>query len=1025
MHTAKRVTRRGAYRQESNKTRHYYIGGSSGRTSERCVVNKTAILETLDHPDKIREWFKLDKNKYNFFYGIGSILEAKEKSMIKSINSIKLELEKLNDEYNKNEDNYRKLVEESQKTAPTEMKEALQESIREKLNVAYESKFSSLINKKQSYDLVRDSIVNRRWFIVDALQKNLGEDMINLIQKAAEDIYTFYRGRKYTTIRKRLYEMIITIANAPESFQASFSLNTSIVGPAGSGKTTMAKEIAKWYAKLGILTYDAFFENPDKLSLSETARTDFIGEYTGQTGPKTLGVLVKSLEKTLFIDEAYSVAGCAFDKDDKLEADAYGEEFLATLLTFMNDHKGFNAIIVAGYENLMKKCFMERNEGLPRRFPVQITLPFYTTDELFGIFLFNVINKSLYSLESRNELLGGLIKKNTAAIEDYKGKIQVLVAKPVTSQTTQEKTEYETAITALGLKNKQMELEKTRLQEEIPIESVYRSRYLAVIKPSFMMIHYDTSHSFVEILRKYLVLIQLRINLANEMNGLTECDLAKLMPQYTDSPQSGGEPIKIKRSDGSSTPSHSHGRPVTRAQAVAAQQRKEEKKETRSAATAAAAAAAAAKGPVASAEEYPLGSPPRKHGARGEPPASAPPAAAAPPPASAPPAAAAPPPASAPPAAAAPPASAPPAASAPQRQPGVPINLKSIYSYTIINHVLTNLLNDDVISVRKHIFRRLFYKAVFNFEGSNMSFFPAQAGEMDNLADECSRSTATKIPENRSKPSVDICEEEKLINTYCAGKKIAVNLFVNIDSQELAEADTHADKVSNIAGLKTELESEKDVKKKIRIWHKLKEAEATAKSSSSIFTDVTGKHFMELISTNFKITDMQKRIADFLDLGKLFGGQGIPSIGDFYESLHHGPTLDKYTEHVLDLYLRKANNEYLEDISMMGEKSYPIHIKKEQLEAEIQVLQPFAALIALEYQTEHKQTFSSEMQKKINSNSDPTPLNNLKIDYSVLEQEIRDKTLEAAKVSGEAKVKLISELKDLVKRRTSEIVAGS
>ena len=351
--------------------------------------------DKFDHPSQIIEFFKNEGNLYKFIYGIGSLLEYKESEMKKNIVSIEREILKLNEEYAKNEKNYQTMIEESQKDSSSEMKDSLQGSVREQLNKSYETKFSEKLIKKQAYDVVLKGLENRRWYIVKQLQsENPGKEIVDRIISVAKGIYKLYRGPKYVDIRTNLFRQIKTIAANPALFRNSFFLNSSIVGPAGSGKTLMAREIAKWYAVLGILTYDSFYEDDRfKLSLDEVSRAGLIGEYMGQTAPKTLGVLAKSLEKTLFVDEAYSVTGCSFDAEGKVQADSYGEEFLATLLLFMNDHKGYSAIIVAGYENQMRKCFFDRNEGLPRRFPNQIILPFYSTDELFGIFIKNVIEK--------------------------------------------------------------------------------------------------------------------------------------------------------------------------------------------------------------------------------------------------------------------------------------------------------------------------------------------------------------------------------------------------------------------------------------------------------------------------------------------------------------------------------------------------------------------------------------------------------------------------------------------------------
>jgi FKBP-type peptidyl-prolyl cis-trans isomerase (trigger factor) len=126
---------------------------------------------------------------------------------------------------------------------------------------------------------------------------------------------------------------------------------------------------------------------------------------------------------------------------------------------------------------------------------------------------------------------------------------------------------------------------------------------------------------------------------------------------------------------------------------------------------------------------------------------------------------------------------------------------------------------------------------------------------------------------------------------------------------------------------------------------------------------------------------------------------------------------DAYTAHVVDLYLRKANYEYLEDILFMTEKEYPIHISKEQLEAEMEVLKPFRNLTKLEYLMSHEEKLPEELNTKIRNMNDPIPLDNIRTDYSLLEQEIKNKTNAAAKATGQDRQRLTSELKQLVSDR--------
>lgn len=138
-------------------------------------------------------------------------------------------------------------------------------------------------------------------------------------------------------------------------------------GNPGTGKTTIARILARIYKDLGVVT---------KGHLVETDRSGLVGQYVGQTAPKTNAIVDQAIGGVLFIDEAYSLT-----QDD----DSYGEEAIATLLKRMEDDRDNLVVIVAGYTNEMKK-FIETNPGLQSRFTRYIDFPDYTPDELYKIF---------------------------------------------------------------------------------------------------------------------------------------------------------------------------------------------------------------------------------------------------------------------------------------------------------------------------------------------------------------------------------------------------------------------------------------------------------------------------------------------------------------------------------------------------------------------------------------------------------------------------------------------------------------
>ena len=147
------------------------------------------------------------------------------------------------------------------------------------------------------------------------------------------------------------------------------SYHLVFTGSPGTGKTTVARIVARIYKDLGILK---------KGHLVETDRSGLIGQYVGQTAPRVNAMCDSALNGVLFIDEAYAITQSESSND-------YGAEAIATLLKRMEDDRDRLVVIVAGYTNEMKH-FIETNPGLQSRFNRYIHFPDYTPDELFRIF---------------------------------------------------------------------------------------------------------------------------------------------------------------------------------------------------------------------------------------------------------------------------------------------------------------------------------------------------------------------------------------------------------------------------------------------------------------------------------------------------------------------------------------------------------------------------------------------------------------------------------------------------------------
>jgi stage V sporulation protein K len=138
-------------------------------------------------------------------------------------------------------------------------------------------------------------------------------------------------------------------------------------GNPGTGKTTVARIIAKLFKEMGVLGKGHFIE---------AERADLVGEYIGHTALKTRELIKKSMGGILFIDEAYSLARGG-EKD-------FGKEAIDTLVKGMEDYKNQFILILAGYPDEMER-FLDTNPGLPSRFPMQVDFPDYSVDELIQI----------------------------------------------------------------------------------------------------------------------------------------------------------------------------------------------------------------------------------------------------------------------------------------------------------------------------------------------------------------------------------------------------------------------------------------------------------------------------------------------------------------------------------------------------------------------------------------------------------------------------------------------------------------
>jgi probable Rubsico expression protein CbbX len=191
-------------------------------------------------------------------------------------------------------------------------------------------------------------------------------------------------------VKKKVAEIgsLLLVDRARQRFGLSASrpnLHMCFTGAPGTGKTTVALTMADLLRRLGYL---------QKGHLVHAMRDDLVGEYIGQTAPKTKQVLERAMGGVLFIDEAYTLYRAQDSKD-------YGQECIDILIQVMENERDKLVVILAGYKDRMDH-FFESNPGMSSRIAHHLDFAGYEVDELLAIGRL-MLDRSSYYLSDEAE----------------------------------------------------------------------------------------------------------------------------------------------------------------------------------------------------------------------------------------------------------------------------------------------------------------------------------------------------------------------------------------------------------------------------------------------------------------------------------------------------------------------------------------------------------------------------------------------------------------------------------------------
>ncbi|MDL2273017.1 AAA family ATPase [Oscillospiraceae bacterium OttesenSCG-928-G22] len=177
-------------------------------------------------------------------------------------------------------------------------------------------------------------------------------------------------------VKQRIRELVVSLRAQKQMFEQGLESSAPcyhmmFTGNPGTGKTVVARILGRIFRENGLLPIG---------DLIEITRFDMVGEFIGQTGPKTVALCHSAHGSVMFIDEAYLLAGTSDSQDRD-----FGKEAIGALIAEMENNRDKFVVVMAGYKKDMDNL-LKVNSGLRDRMPHRLHFENYNREELFEIF---------------------------------------------------------------------------------------------------------------------------------------------------------------------------------------------------------------------------------------------------------------------------------------------------------------------------------------------------------------------------------------------------------------------------------------------------------------------------------------------------------------------------------------------------------------------------------------------------------------------------------------------------------------